>query len=103
MLGTMRVTDLAINVILPWFYACAMAENNEAMLHRIENRYTSWPPGQDNSILRLARQRLFASSRRMPTAAHQQGLLQIVSDFCDHAPATCDDCQFPNIMRSLHL
>ena len=103
LLGAMRVTDLAINVILPWFYARALAGKNRDLLRRIENRYTSWLPGQDNSVMKLARQRLFASTHRMPTAAYQQGLLQIVSDFCDHAPATCADCQFPNLIRSWRL
>jgi nucleoid-associated protein YejK len=34
------------------------------------------------------------------TAAGQQGLLQIVRDFCDHSNAICADCQFPALVRS---
>ena len=94
------MTDLAINAILPWFHARARAGKNQKMLARIERRYRDWPPAQDNRILKLARQRLFGGARKLTGAAQQQGLLQIVRDFCDHAPATCEDCCFPDLVRS---
>ena len=100
LLGVTRTTDLAINVILPWFHARAKAGRNPALVARIEKRYAQWPPAQDNRVLKLARQRLFAASHRLTSAAHQQGLLQITRDFCDHAPATCEDCRFPDLVRS---
>ena len=99
LLGTSRVTDLAINVILPWFHARAAAGNNPEMLRRIETRYFDWPSAQDNAVLKLARHRLFGDPRKLATAAQQQGLLQITRDFCDHAPATCEDCRFPDLVR----
>jgi hypothetical protein len=101
LLGPTRVTDLAINVILPWFHARAAAGENPIMQSRIGARYVDWPPAQDNAILKLARQRLFGTPRRLATAAAQQGLIQITRDYCDHAPATCDDCHFPDLVRSL--
>jgi len=100
LLGATRVTDLAINAILPWFHARALAGENQKMLARIERRYRDWPPAQDNRVLKLARQRLFGGVRKLTGAAQQQGLLQIVRDFCDHAPATCEDCIFPDLVRS---
>lgn len=100
LLGATRATDLAINVILPWFHARASAGKNSPLLTRVENRYTHWPPAQDNSVLRLARQRLFSGPHRLTSAAQQQGLLQIVRDFCDHAPATCNDCPFPALVSA---
>ncbi|MBC8326349.1 MAG: DUF2851 family protein [Verrucomicrobia subdivision 3 bacterium] len=99
LLGTARVTDLAINVILPWFHARAVAGNNSEMQSRIAARYAVWPPSQDNAILKLARQRLFGTPRRLANAAAQQGLIQITRDFCDHAPATCEGCAFPDLVR----
>jgi nucleoid-associated protein YejK len=33
------------------------------------------------------------------TASHQQGLLQIVRDFCEHSDATCAGCQFPELVK----
>ncbi len=102
LLGAARVTDLAINVILPWFHARASSGKNQELKKRIIARFSNWPPAQDNSILKLARQRLFGAPHRLATAAAQQGLIQITRDFCDHAPATCDDCQFPDLVRGIN-
>ena len=44
---------------------------------------------------------LFGNSRRLATAASQQGLIQITRDYCDHAPATCEDYHFPDLVRCL--
>jgi len=32
-------------------------------------------------------------------AAVQQGLIQIVRDFCDRSNALCDNCQFPELVE----
>lgn len=103
LLGEQRITDLAINVILPWLYVRALAGQNESMADTAESRYFLWPAGEDNSVLKLARQRLFggASARMLKTAAQQQGLLQIVRDFCDHSDASCNGCEFPELLGAL--
>jgi hypothetical protein len=101
LLGATRVTDLAINVVLPWLWSRACEGQNEALRKQLEDRYYAWPPGEDNSLLRLARQRLLAGGgpRSLTGAASQQGLLQIVRDFCDHSNALCDACQFPELLQ----
>jgi len=101
LLGLARVTDLAVNVVLPWLWMRAAEGKNKAVQAVIEKRYFSWPPAEDNSLLRLARQRLLggASRRILTGAAAQQGLLQIVRDFCDRSNALCDDCQFPRLVN----
>ena len=105
LIGTSRVSDLAINVILPWFWMRAVVGKNEELKQRAEQIYFKWPAADDNSILRLARQRLLGglAPRRLPTAALQQGLLQIVKDFCEHSNAICADCRFPEMVRSWNL
>jgi hypothetical protein len=102
LLGTSRVTDLAINVILPWFWIRARAGKNQRLEELAEKRYFTWPAAQDNSVLKLARQRLLGDRnlRKQTTAAVQQGLLQIVRDFCDHSDAVCTDCLFPDLVKS---
>ena len=97
LLGATRVTDLAVNVILPWLWTRAEAVKNTALQSVIEHRYGTWPSAEDNAVLRLARRRLLgsASARALRGAAVQQGLMQIVRDFCDHANAICGDCRFP--------
>jgi len=101
LLGATRVTDLAINVVLPWLWVRAVEGKNEKLRLEIERRYFVWPPAEDNSVLRLARQRLLggASKRIVSGAAEQQGLLQIVRDFCEHSNALCADCRFPDLVR----
>jgi hypothetical protein len=104
LLGAHRVTDLAVNVVLPWFWTRAAAGKNSALRETAEHRYFFWPASEDNAILRLARQRLLGGEhdRALWTAARQQGLLQIVRDFCEHSNALCENCRFPELVRSLN-
>lgn len=101
LIGATRVTDLAINVVLPWLWTRAVEGRNEKLRDEIERRYFTWPAAEDNSVLRLARQRLLSRSspKLFRRAAQQQGLLQIVRDFCDHSNAVCDQCSFPELVR----
>ncbi|MBI5774165.1 MAG: DUF2851 family protein [Verrucomicrobia bacterium] len=102
LLGTTRVTDLAVNVLLPWFWIRAVAGRNAALRQRAERLYFAWPCAEDNAVLRLARQRLLggAGRRLLATAAAQQGLMQIVRDFCERSNAVCTDCHFPELARN---
>jgi len=102
LLGTTRVTDLAVNVILPWLWTRAGEGKNEKLKREIERRYLTWPAAEDNATLRLARQRLLGGAARtlLRGAASQQGLLQIVRDFCNHSNAVCDDCAFPGLVEN---
>jgi len=102
LLGDARVTDLAVNVILPWLWA-RVAEGKNGKLQRvIEHRYAVWPRAEDNSILKLARQRLLGvgRSRALRSASAQQGLIQITRDFCEHSNAVCENCRFPEWVRN---
>lgn len=103
LLGLSRATDLAMNVILPWLWVRATTGQQEAARLRIEQRYFSWPAAQDNASLRRARLRLMgAQPIPLPrTAAIQQGLLQIMRDFCDHSDALCQDCRLPALVKSV--
>jgi hypothetical protein len=101
LLGVTRVTDLAVNVILPWLLIRAEEGGNEGLARRIETRYFDWPAGEDNAVLRAARQRLFGASVRkgLSGAAAQQGLIQLVRDFCDHSNAVCEACKLPALVQ----
>jgi hypothetical protein len=84
-------------------HARADAGRRPEVVHEVERRYFKWPAGEDNAVLRHARQRLFANgARRFPrTAAAQQGLLQIVRDYCQAAGPLCNECRFPELIRAL--
>jgi hypothetical protein len=103
LLGAGRVTDLAVNVVLPWLWVRAVEGKNGAMQKAIEKRYFEWPAAEDNAVLRLARQRLLggASAKVLPDAAAQQGLMQIVRDFCEHSNALCDECKLPRMVQEI--
>ena len=93
-----------MNVILPWFWVRAGLGRDERMRALVLSRYLGWPAGEDNAVLRLARSRLFGGSPpvKLPrTAAVQQGLMQIVRDFCDHSDALCRKCEFPGMLLAL--
>jgi hypothetical protein len=100
LIGPPRVTDLAINVILPWFWIRAVTGKNTELQRRAEASYFAWPKAEDNAVLRLAGCRFFGSARacRFGSAAVQQGVLQIVRDFCDFSDALCDRCPFPQLV-----
>ena len=101
LLGEARVTDLAVNVVLPWLWIRAKEGGNEKFQREVEERFFAWPAAADNSVLKLARQRLLgtSSARALKSAAAQQGLMQIVRDFCEHSNAVCADCRFPDLVR----
>jgi hypothetical protein len=103
LLGAGRVNDLAVNAILPWFWARADAGADAQAREKIEVLYLDWSPGEDNSTLKLARARLLedASLPGRKTAALQQGMLQIVRDFCAHSNALCQNCRFPGLVERL--
>ncbi len=103
LLGLQRATDLAVNVILPWFWVRASAGKNAAIVARVEHRYFAWPAGEDNALLRQARARLFGgASPFLPhTASVQQGFLQILRDFCDRSNALCEDCRLPSLVKEV--
>ena len=103
LLGATRVTDLAVNVILPWLWTRAGDGGNENLQREIEQRYFAWPAAEDNAVLRLARQRLLGGTvprRSWGGAAAQQGLMQIVRDFCGHSNSICENCGFPELVRN---
>jgi hypothetical protein len=103
LLGAARVTDLAVNVVLPWLWIRAKEGGNEKILRETERRFFAWPAAEDNSVLKLARQRLLGTSsgKLFQGAARQQGLMQIVRDFCEHSNAVCADCRFPELVSGL--
>jgi len=102
LLGAARVTDLAVNVVLPWLWTRAAEGGNEKIRRVIEHRYAAWPLAEDNAILKLARQRLLGVGRShaLRSAAGQQGLIQITRDFCEHSDSVCAGCRFPELVKT---
>lgn len=105
LLGKARLTDVVINGVLPWMWARAESGSREALRQRVEARYFSWPSGEPNIRLRLTCQRLCLERPKghaLGGAAWQQGLLQIQHSFCNQTDALCSDCEFPDLLNSMH-
>jgi hypothetical protein len=67
----------------------------------MERRFFAWPASEDNAVLKLARRRLLDTDRKLKArAALQQGLLQVVRDFCQQSNALCQNCRFPELVRA---
>jgi len=100
LLGSARLTDLAVNAILPWLWIRAAEGKNARLKQVIEHRFEVWTAAQDNAVLRLARQRLLSNAPRQAfrSAAEQQGLMQIVRDFCANSNSVCEGCRFPELV-----
>ena len=100
LLGSARVADLAMNVVLPWLWARASEGRQNSLGPILEKMYLACPAAQDNAVLRLARQRLLGTTRIswLKTAATQQGLMQIVRDFCEHSNSLCEGCKMPEML-----
>ena len=103
LIGAPRLTDLAMNVLLPWFWSRAEAGRNRALRELIEHRYFAWPAGEDNAVLKLVRQRLMGDETlQLPrTAAIQQGLIQLARDYCDQSNVLCEECELPDLLRAM--
>lgn len=100
LLGEARVTDLAMNALLPWAWGQADQAGATALRTHVEARYHAWPARQENAVMRLARRRWFGSAPlpRPLKAADQQGVLQVVRDFCARSNALCVGCPFPRLV-----
>jgi Protein of unknown function (DUF2851) len=101
LLGPTRLADLAVNVVIPWLWIRALEGKNREISRRLEQRYFEWPAAEDNSLLRLARDRLLGENDRhiLANAAAQQGLIQMVRDFCEHSNSICAGCRLPELVR----
>ena len=104
--GAERTNELVINVILPWLLARSGSDptdDHNDLIQRIKRLYSNWPRAADNALLKMARTRLLNGRKCgwIQSAADQQGLLQILADFCSHTNATCEHCLFPEVVQAV--
>lgn len=94
LLGRERLLDMAANVILPFLAASAPEGSHQAELARI--CFQKLPLSQDNRLFKEAVQRFLSPPSRLRDlvkgACHQQGLLDIYSNFCLALDNDCRHC-----------
>ena len=70
----------------------------------VKAQYDALRPAGDNSLARLATHQLFGTTRVMrryvQSTRHQQGLLQILQDFCFNDKSVCRQCRFAELARN---
>jgi hypothetical protein len=104
LLGPLRVQQILANVILPFAAAHAEITGDDALRAAARRHYDALTSGEHNSLLQLAGQQFFATDtearRQLNTERRQQGILQILLDFCVNDKSVCRDCRFPEMVES---
>jgi len=104
LIGELRAQQIVSNVVLPFAAAYAEVNANARLLEQIRRRYAALPRGEMNSLLRLAGQQFFATDgearRYLDTERRQQGIMQILLDFCVNDKSLCRDCRLPEMVES---
>ncbi len=80
LIGRSRARDVAINVMLPFFYARAHMLGDAALGRLCLERYLEFPPGQENEITREMKALLGMAAGKGPavdSARRQQGLIHL--------------------------
>jgi hypothetical protein len=102
LIGALRAQQIVSNVVLPFAAAHAEVNADARLLETVRRHYASLPAGETNSLLRLAGQQFFAteaeSRRHLNTERRQQGILQVLLDFCVNDKSLCRDCRFPEMV-----
>jgi len=95
LVGQSRASEILVNAVLPAALALARREEDEPLRSRVLSVYSRMPRGDWNSVTKLMRDRLFPDglprSKYRLGARHQQGMLQVYSDWCSGNPG-CIDC-----------
>jgi hypothetical protein len=104
LIGVLRAQQIVSNVVLPFLAACAEINADPRLLEQVRSRYTALPAGETNTLLRLAGQQFFATDaearRHLNTERRQQGIMQILLDFCVNDKSLCRDCKLPEMVES---
>ena len=101
LIGAARAEEIVTNVVLPFAAAHAAVTGDERLGKIARDRYAALPAGEMNNLLRLAGQQFFptdADARQfLDTQRRQQGMLQVLLDFCVNDKSTCRQCRFPEL------
>ncbi len=95
LIGRSRANEILVNAILPAALAVARRDEDEPLRTRVLSVYSRLPRGERNAVTTLMQERLLPDG--LPRgkcrlgARHQQGMLQVYTDWCAANPG-CTDC-----------
>jgi hypothetical protein len=103
LLGTARLSEMAVNVVLPWFWMRAKSSGNASVQKSAVHRFEVWPKSEDNVELRKTCRRMLGGRTylRLRFAMEQQGILQLAQDFCKQSNALCEDCRLVEMAQNI--
>ncbi len=103
LIGAARAQEIVANIVLPFVAAYANIRQDDSLQALAKAHYDALRPTGDNSQARLATHQLFGTPRVMrryvQTTRQQQGLLQILQDFCFNDKSVCRECRFAELAR----
>ena len=103
LIGAARAQEIVTNIVLPFVAAYAASRNDDRLQSQAKAQFDELRPADDNRLARLATHQLFGTTRVMrryvQTTRAQQGLLQILQDFCFNDKSVCRQCRFPELVR----
>lgn len=99
LIGPQRALTIVVDAIVPVVLLWAQHQKDDALRSHVMQCFYTAPRLPENHLLRYITCRLLGND---PTfcplitgARQQQGLLQILADFCSHDEGDCQGCDFP--------
>lgn len=102
-LGSSRILDIAVNVILPSLKACAIIQRDKILSEFIKDTWLLLPATQTNRTVNIASHRWFMppeiSENILMDAASCQGALHLYKNFCEKCHTDCENCLIGSLNR----
>jgi hypothetical protein len=99
LIGPQRALTVAIDAVLPVLLLYAQQQVDADLRSALMTAYHLAPCLPDNYLLRYMARRLLGNDPALLAlvtgARHQQGILQILTDFCGNDEGNCQGCEFP--------
>ncbi len=106
LLGTSRIRDLIVNVLLPFLHAVGQKHGKAQLVHLAEDTFLIAPRLQGNRILTEAVHRFLVPPSRaavlLKGACQQQGLYELHRSFCIMLRNDCKNCPFVGTLPVEH-
>ncbi len=90
-MGASRIDALIVNILLPLMLLFSRQKGYQDLQAAIEKSFGQYPPLDENRVIRTMRSFLPGMSPGKMSNVHQQGIIQLYSDFCRYHQ--CDLCR----------
>ena len=101
LLGSQRVADIAVNVLLPFIVAWSRLTSQSELEKKSLTLYHHYPRLAVNTVERHMRGQLGLSSRLVSSAQRQQGLIHIYKTRCSQGRCNC--CRLGQFEAGNHI